>query len=116
MTARFGKSADEAEEYFKIATSAPDRGNASAHVDYCWFLFTRFRASEAEAQCKKALQLDENIKQARFNLSLMYYASERYDEACAMAEQTRNNGDTSNNISIGEYARNVCNRTLPRPD
>jgi len=85
-------SPDEVERFFKLAVSKTTV-YANAFVDYGRFLWTQKRFEQSLVQLNKALQMSSTARNARSNISFVYYLKSDFGNACIWAKDAEKNGD-----------------------
>ena len=95
----------EVEKLFLLSVSKP-QVDATAFVDYGRFLRTEKRFDEALTQLNKALELSASVRNARANISFVYYLKNDFAKACDWAKKAKDNKDE---LEKG-YLEDMCER------
>lgn len=104
VTSVRGGAPSEVEQFFQLAVSKP-RVDPEAFVDYGRFLWTQKQLDRSMAQLNKALQLDPNARNARSNISFVYYLKADFGNACTWAKDAQKNGDQLENGFLEDMCR-----------
>ncbi len=105
LTAVRNGSAVEVEMFFNMAISRDVGG--LPYVDFGWFLITQQRYEEAKQRLNEAMDREEKVRNARANMSFLYYRIQDYSKACDWAISARENGDI---LETG-YLEEMCRRS-----
>jgi Tfp pilus assembly protein PilF len=104
VTSMRGGTATEVERFFRLAVSKP-RVDPETFVDYGRFLWTQRQLERSLAQLNKALQLSPDARNARSNISFVYYLKGDFGKACTWAKDARKNGDQLENGFLDDMCR-----------
>lgn len=105
VTSVRGGPPTEVERFFQLAVSKP-RVDPEAFVDYGRFLWTQKQLDRSMVQLNKALQLAPSARNARSNISFVYYLKGDFGNACTWAKDAQKNGDQLEN----GFLENMCRR------
>ncbi|NLV23241.1 MAG: hypothetical protein GXY54_00480 [Deltaproteobacteria bacterium] len=92
VTSDRGGAPSEVERLFQMAVSKP-KVDPVAFVDYGRFLWTQKQLEKSLVQLNKALQLSATARNARSNISFVYYLKGDASNACTWAKEAQKNGD-----------------------
>ena len=92
VTSVRGGAPIEVERLFQLAVSKP-KVDPVAFVDYGRFLWTQKQLEKSLVQLNKALQLSATARNARSNMSFVYYLKGDAGNACTWAKDAQKNGD-----------------------
>src|SRR5438132_7832513 len=100
-----GGSPSEVENLFQLALSKP-KVDAEAFVNYGRFLTTQKQYEKSLMQLNKALERSSRARNARSNISTVYYLKGDFRNACEWAKAAQKNGDV---LEVG-FLEGVCRR------
>ncbi len=92
VTSVRGGTPGEVERLFQLSVSKPNV-DPVAFVDYGRFLWTQKQLEKSLVQLNKALQLSPTARNARSNISFVYYLKGDAGNACTWAKDAQKNGD-----------------------
>jgi Tfp pilus assembly protein PilF len=92
VTSVRGGTPSEVERLFQLAVSKT-KIDPVAFVDYGRFLWTQKQLEKSLVQLNKALQLSPTARNARSNISFVYYLKGDAGNACSWAKDAQKNGD-----------------------
>jgi Tfp pilus assembly protein PilF len=105
ITSLRGGSPSEVENLFQLAMSKP-KVDAEALVDYGRFLSRKKQYEKSLMQLNKALERSSTARNARSNISMVYYLKGDFRNACEWAKAAQKNGDA---LEAG-FLDDVCRR------
>ena len=85
-------NSEEIEKYYRMAVSKP-RVSVEAYVDYGRFLLVQSRFDESLLLLQKALELSPAARNARANISVVYFKKGDHAKACEWAKGAQVNRD-----------------------
>lgn len=104
VTSVRGGTPSEVERLFQLAVSKKNVDEV-AFVDYGRFLWTQKQLGKSLVQLNKALQLSPTARNARSNISFVYYLKGDASSACTWAKDAQKNGDELENGFLEDMCR-----------
>lgn len=104
VTSVRGSSPSEVERLFQLAVSKTNVDEV-AFVDYGRFLWTQKQLDKSLVQLNRALQLSPTARNARSNISFVYYLRGDASNACTWAKDAQKNGDELENGFLEDMCR-----------
>ena len=105
VTAVRGGTPSEVEKLFLLALSKP-KVDSVAFVDYGRFLWTQKQYEKSLVQLNKALERSSTARNARSNISMVYYLKGDFSNACEWAKAAQKNGD----VLESGFLEDMCRR------
>lgn len=108
VTSARGGAPNDVERLFQLAVSEKNVDEV-AFVDYGRFLWTQKQLENSLVQLNKALQLSPTTRNARSNISFVYYLKGDASGACTWAKDAQKNGDELEKGFLEEMCRRAGN-------